>query len=1309
VTVGSAKYHTSVVLKNTLNTHQTNISDCNSQMTSLKVENLVCSGLLYCTILTISGNSGQTTMTGFQGIIFTLFLASFEVTKSWTIIISSLHNCISGTGAFYLKAERLWCVLSSTMARSSSIDAPPPSVDDEDSTTSDASLSDKDPPQPVTSDDDEEHVPPAPVTTGSSRLLAPYRSVGYVTSGAPFDFVSHENSQDSVACVPLGDRFQLVSTNKLEPVLVSQSLGARTRISHCINDSNLRITLTCATVARNYCQVTLWKRTQAVQHKVFSHQWKTVAMLHLGCHKVSMKGENGINVEKAVLFCLVQSKRVNDDDDEGQSEDVLVGYDEDDESGDELSVADEEEHTNSRGRVVVMVATRSHVTVQKLIPLEPLSFRPFTAVHPVTYLNKLCLGGVYTDTKQPGLILINVRSSKLIHKFVCIPSGECMLTALEQSPAVDTVAVGTSHGYVHLVNLRHDKLLFSLCHRNSSESLLTIQSLSFRTDASALQYAIAPLAVGRSDGVVSVWDLTPQDDDRRELLTEFLAHPGGIARILYIPHEPLLLSTGTQSNAMLLHIFDNPDHSGRVLKSRRGHSSPPTRIQYVHPGTGGVLAHAGDAQSCQIISSGGNDRTLRVFSTARTVFDKEYSQGAGLEKRARQLGLEKAELLLPPVIDFFSCEARSRDWGDLVTIHQDHAMAYVWSHRRASQSGPVLRQDSWNVSAMKLPPPVSVHATSVTISPCGNFCVVGTKGGTIYKYNVQSGLPRGAYPVMMDDGSKIKRNILPGDVRRTFKEIEKSGKMSSRAPNLDKRELDAERNAKVEAQRAAKLKSASHSGTVTGLAIDSLNKTLISVGSDSKLIMWNFSTHAPYKNSPYQLPKPATKLRHVRESDLAAIALNDYSVVLFDCVASTIVRRFKEGHNGSISGIDFSPDGRLLYTSSLDHTIRVWDVPTNNCVDWLGFKSAVTSVAVSPTGEFLATTHQGQLGINIWSDRSYYQTVHFDSTVLTSPVAMDDPTPLSQLSEKRTSDSTDDIVDETSRVNVDASEDGITTGPVMPLKEGLITLSGLPQAHWKNLFHLELVKERNKPKEAPKKPPTAPFFLQWRSGETLDDQPSSHRELESEDAHQKEWAAVWSDEDEEGEKEITAKLNTTKNTSKRGAELKADQAPIKRRKTAFSRSHLSSLLTKCISDKSGFGSVTEYIGTLGPSRIDLELSSLCRGDHDLDEGLDLLKLACLWLEEATMSRERYEAVNAYTHRFLYLHGATIARIESLVKGQEIDKEGLGVSEDLLLCRKQEEVLHAITQLREAQVSSSEALQSKMQHTLCLLRHFSRMI
>ena len=64
-----------------------------------------------------------------------------------------------------------------------------------------------------------------------------------------------------------------------------------------------------------------------------------------------------------------------------------------------------------------------------------------------------------------------------------------------------------------------------------------------------------------------------------------------------------------------------------------------------------------------------------------------------------------------------------------------------------------------------------------------------------------------------------------------------------------------------------------------------------------------------------------------------------------------------------------------------------------------------------------------------------------------------------------------------------ASKDDIMKFPPTAKEDGLITLSGTPPAHCKNLFHLELVKEHNKPKGAPKKPLSAPFFLQWRAGE----------------------------------------------------------------------------------------------------------------------------------------------------------------------------------------------------------------------------------
>jgi U3 small nucleolar RNA-associated protein 21 len=949
------------------------------------------------------------------------------------------------------------------------------------------------------------------------------------------------------------------------------------------------------------------------------------------------------------------------------------------------------------------------------------------------------------------MVLLNVRSGQLIHRFKCLdavvlPSKKTKseICCLEASPALDTIAVGNSAGMVHLVNTRMDVLLFSLRHSSKSGKPTRITSMSFRTDGAAMHYGIAPLAVGRSDGTISVWDLTPpevEDGEEappvgRTMLCEMerVHYPGGVHTLQYMPQEPLLLSTGTHSNSIIMHIFDKPDHAGRILKERRGHTSAPNCIRYLHPGAGaggGVLVNSADgtdAAACTILSSGSSDRTLRVFSTARSVLDKEYSQGKGLAKQARELGMEsKIDLLLPPITAMASSEARSRDWGDLVTIHKGHSFAYVWSSRRGAQSGPVLRQDDWNISVMKKPPPASTYATSVALSTCGNFALVGTKGGIIYKYNIQSGNERGSFPANQKTKKEEGRREA-GDIRRTFKALEKAMKVSNRSSNLDKQDKAQVLQEHQKQRRDAKIKSACHSGfAVTGIAVDGINKTLLSVGADAKLIIWDFKTHAPKNNCPVVLPAPATKLCHVRDSDLAAVALADFTILMFDCSALVTVRRFGAGgnqvrHSGPITDLGFSPDGRTLYSSSVDGTIRVWDVPTNSCVDWLGFKTPPTSLTVSPTGEFLATTHTGRLGISLWSDRSFYQTIHVDgSKSLDFPAKMDEPAPLAEVDNKD-----EDHDNAMKRVLTPVANEGEiqveedvqgSDGPVIAKEQGLITMSGLPPAHWKNLFHLDLVKERNKPKEPPKKPPSAPFFLQWRPGESLGGEPVFNPETIKNDTHnQDEWDAVWSDDDNGGHETTIPGIPPPAGDLKRGRETRNEGEVSKKPKITHHRSHLASLLHQC-SDRMGssadqFSAVTEHIGTLGPSAIDVSFSTLCSGMHDLDDGLPLLILACRWLIEACRSRERFEAVNAYLHRFLDLHSFVLAGIRDNLEGKMggVQEKSLDELEQLQTEQDRRHVLlELIDELRRTQTAASEALQGKFQNTLCLLRHFSRMI
>lgn len=1227
---------------------------------------------------------------------------------------------------------------------------------------------------------------------GYSRLFSPYRTVGIVAQG-PFHLLPNQNSSSAVLCAAIGERFHMLQCDRLHPVLVSHSVppppptssaastlsskGALQHIQHIVADNSLSLTVVAHGPKGSPRQVSMFQRTQPIATLLDitpSKEWTIVDMMHLGTIKITIpSGEKKGKKENAALCGVILSKGLPLPDDGvpvvGQDDDMSSSSgneDSDSEENADVETSLAESSTSasasaSRGQVVLCLASRTSLVIYKRIDLSMMpTFCPRVAVHPPTYVNKIVIGGACSKTSKVAMILLNVRTGQLIHTFKCL-DGVAMswrsskdkveITCLEASPALDTIAVGTSKGTVHLVNTRLDILLFSLRHTSKNGRPTRITSMSFRTDAAAMHYGIAPLAVGRSDGTISIWDLTPPEEDTevgevvqggRTLLCEMeRAHyPGGVHKLQYMPQEPLLLSTGTLSNSIVMHIFDNPDHSGRILKQRKGHTAPPSCIRYLHPGAGaggGILVNAADgtdAAACAILSSGSDDRTLRVFSTVRSVLDKEYSQGKGLEKRARELGIsDKAELLLPPVTAMASSEARSRDWGDLVTIHRDHAFAYVWSSRRGAQSGPVLRQDDWNISVMKKSPPVTAHATSITISSCGNFAVVGTKGGIVYKYNVQSGNTRGSYP-SSESTKKQGGNGEAGDIRRTFKALEKKMKVSNRASNLDKEAEDKVYQAQILQRKTEKLKAASHSGfSVTGIAVDGTNKTLITVGADAKLILWNFKTHAPHNKCPIMLPAPATRLCHVRDSDLAAIALADFSVLVFDCSNLSTVRRFGGGnkqarHSGPISDLGFSPDGRTLYSASLDGTIRVWDVPTNSCIDWLGFASPPTSLTVSPTGEFLATTHTGKLGLSLWSDRSFYQTIHFDgSKPLDVPASMDDPAPIAEIEDgnedhdnamKRVIASADKKDDVQIENDVQGSSEEVSAK-----QKGLITMSGLPPAHWKNLFHLDLVKQRNKPKEPPKKPPSAPFFLQWRPGESLggetltNPEATNSKALENDD---KEWDAVWSDDDAEGQDGIIpGNPPLGEKESKRSRE--GDESTgkiIKKQKVSHYRSHLAALLNNCSEKESANGDqflpVTQHIATLGPSAIDVSFSTLCNGMHDLEEGLPLLILTCRWLIEACQSRERFEAVNAYLHRFLHQHSAVLAAIQDKFERARRTAEMQDLNEDDRLhhVREQEqreELLNYIDQLREVQRKASECLQSKLQNTLCLLRHFSRMV
>lgn len=361
-------------------------------------------------------------------------------------------------------------------------------------------------------------------------------------------------------------------------------------------------------------------------------------------------------------------------------------------------------------------------------------------------------------------------------------------------------------------------------------------------------------------------------------------------------------------------------------------------------------------------------------------------------------------------------------------------------------------------------PDRSTHAMTTAITNCGNYCVVGTRGGVIYMYNLQSGLARGAFPFSataptISKGNEKLRTATPGNVMHDYKEILNMYGEFHGAGALTKNDEKTQSS-------TAPAVSEQHTGDVTGVFVDMTNTVLASCGLDGKLIFWDFVTHAVL----HVVTHSCAQLRMVgfRDGNFVALVGQDRIVRVYDLSSYKLSRRF-EGHGREVTDIAFTPDGRRIITSSLDATIRVYDMPTGRCLSWMSFDAPIVSLCVSHSGEYLCVAQADKEGIYMYIDKSMYETVHF----WREPSA---PTPVADSrvlieGEDNAEDAADEIVMEVTEENAKYIESTAQKAA------GSITLSSVAKAYWVSLFHLEAIKARNKPKEPLAPPPNVPFFL----------------------------------------------------------------------------------------------------------------------------------------------------------------------------------------------------------------------------------------
>ena len=529
------------------------------------------------------------------------------------------------------------------------------------------------------------------------------------------------------------------------------------------------------------------------------------------------------------------------------------------------------------------------------------------------------------------------------------------------------------------------------------------------------------------------------------------------------------------------------------------------------------------------ILSAGQDSSLRVFSTVTDILNRSLGHASFNRKLSKKHRVAEDPVRMPPIVDFTTDTSKDREWDNIACVHRDLALTTTWSFGHSKMGELQLLHDRFKTDN-------SLKKTSVAnclcLTSCGNFVLIGYNSGHVDKFNIQSGIHRGSY----------NHGEHPA-----------------------------------------------HKNPVRGVVTDGLNQQTVTADSLGIIKFWRFKSGQLL--SKLELNSDLSFIRLNRDSGLMGVAMENFSIRVIDIDTRVVVRQFP-GHTGVITDMCVSGDSRWLVSVSQDCTGRVWDLATGHCLDWVQFDSAPVSVDMSPTGDMMATSHVGDLGIYLWVNKTLYEHITLSPISKNSqPVKLSLPSNLALPTED---DETVEAMETDESESEFASPDQIS--------DDLITLANLPGSRWLNLLQLDVIKAKNKPKAPPKKPKAAPFFLPTIPGlETKFD-----------------LSGITSEE-----KEDSTNLNLGfTNLTEFGTEL-----------------------SKADSDED-YLNVIKSMLEKGPSALDIEVRSLGpEGGGTLDTLAQFLNMASVGFNH----NNNFEALQSYLSLFLKIHSEVISQEPKLRK------------------------------------------------------------
>ncbi len=501
------------------------------------------------------------------------------------------------------------------------------------------------------------------------------------------------------------------------------------------------------------------------------------------------------------------------------------------------------------------------------------------------------------------------------------------------SPDGKTVASGGVEPDVHLWSTETGKALKTLAGPGTY-----VTSLAFAADGKTIAIGSAGKQ-GAANGFVTLHDVA--SGERKRTIQDFRQLVHSIA----FSHKGDILAVGVGDGAVRLYSYP------KILENAN------ETEYWAQLDNGGAAYHVAFSADDKMLIRCGPDG-LKVFAVAQP-------------DQAFQVSVPKRAVTHPSADEHFTAAMTSVDSKTLITAASDGVLRMI-----DMETGQVVGSLRGHAGMMRS---LALHPKGTQIASAGADCmarlwdfdiVLQSRDYVGHDAAVWSASfsPDGKSIVsasgdqmvrLWEVGSAKPLHVLKGHVGPvTMALFTPSGKQVISA--------GADRTLKIwDAERGAFVRDLTgHTGTITAFDISLDGKRLISGGVDRAVKVWDLEAGKELSTLSGQTSVVSAIAIHPSGQKFA-VGNVDQTIGLYE-ISGKLIQRWP-AHGIAVSGLSFSPDGKLLASCGADRLVRVWSVanPSASPISLTGHTGPLSSVAFRKDSQHLVSSG-GDLSIKLW-------------------------------------------------------------------------------------------------------------------------------------------------------------------------------------------------------------------------------------------------------------------------------------------------------------------------------------------------------